>query len=227
MLKKIFITTLIAVACTAAYCQKENEFVEVVVFDTLQLSPRTIEFSLAIRKDAEIVYSKPTGNQPKLPKDTREELIRKIIEKQKIDTVADDEHPVLKEPYIEGVTKFFLLRFNSQQQFTSFINEVKSINNITGNIVSKKSDQEARYKEMLTKKLLEQALNEATYIAGQSKKSLVKLLQVKDEDMDSEKGGAAGWISYPPLSALANFYGGEYQPKIIILRKLRVTYQWQ
>ena len=227
MQKKIFITALIILTCKWSFCQQENEFIEVIVQDTIHLAADKILFNVIIKRVEEMSYLK-AANSPKkaIVQDRREELIRNIIEKQKIDTIPDDEHPILKEPVLEGIKKTFSLRFNSPQQFNRFIKEAGSINNISGNIVSKKSDQESGYRELLTKKLLEKALIEATYIAGQSKKSVGKLMQVKDDDISAD-GSAAGWTSYPPLSALYAFYGTEYQTTIVLARRLRVRYLWQ
>jgi|GEM_PF-3502787 len=227
MIKKVYFTVLFTAISFVSICQQENEFVEVIVQDTIHLAADRILFNLVIKKDEEISYLKVASNQSKATvQDRREETIRNIIEKQKIDTIPDDEHPILKEPLLEGIKKTFSLRFNSPQQFNRFIKEAGRINNISGNIVSKKSDKESSYRELLTKKLLETALIEATYIAGQSKKSVGKLIQVKDDDMSAE-GGAAGWTSYPPLSALYGFYGTEYQTTIVLQRRLRVRYLWQ
>lgn len=229
-MKKMALTAsmLLAAACTC-FCQQDNEYVEVSIHDTIHLVPDEINFIVMLRADESAAYYAATGTQKKIaatPPDKRGEKLRAIIAEQKIDTLPADEYLTLKEARMDGIKEKIILHFTAAAQLTRFIKEAGNIQDVTGFIVSKKSDQEPRYRKMLTQKLIEKAHEEASFLAIQSKKTLGKIVQVKDENI-KDNGGEAGWTSYPPLSALAGYYGSSYDTSITLLRAIRVRYLWQ
>ena len=78
------------------------------------------------------------------------------------------------------------------------------------------------YEQQLTKKLLTKAKNNATFITEQSGKKLGKLLQVIEQQDESQ----GGWTVYPPLSALSQANFPNVSGKIILNKKLVVRYAW-
>jgi len=229
MKKKIWITVSAILTNLLCFCQSQEEFVEVIASDTIKVVPDEIVFAIIIKNTEEGTYY-PVKRMATTPNSTRiktEERIRAIIIQQKIDTVADSETLPLIEAVSENIGKKFLLRFTQKQQMAAFLSAVQPIKDIMGAIVLRKSGQLDQYKEKLTKKITDKAFSEAAYICAQHKKTMGKLIQVKEEDVTIDKSTISGWTSYPPLSALANYYSTEYDTFIIMERKLRVRYAWQ
>jgi hypothetical protein len=230
-MKRIFITIIAMVNFAIAFSQQENEFVEVIVKDTIKINPDEIIYSLILEDNSPEVYvsnivitdkaSKKTGKT--FDSEKTREKIRKLITDEKVDTLNISDYTVKNEFYTNRIKTQFLLRFTNINQLLAFVKEIKPLSNILGYVVSKKSAQTDSYQNMLTKRLLAKAFNDALYIAEQSKKTIGKLIQVSDEKSESTIGG---WTSYPPLSRYTDVTLPDDDIQITIQRTLRVKYSW-
>lgn len=233
MIKKIVLPLLFVLFCNTAFCQLENEFVEVLVQDTIKFDADEIVFTLYIRKN---IYDAPfTGKVNEDKNRIRQtnhayEVIKGIIQEQKIDTFPPNDYAIPEDIYGGMISRMIVLRFKNAIQLSRFIKSVSSQSNLSGDVVSKKTDHADSYKEMLTKKLLDKAFSDAKNIAEQSRRTLGKIIQVKEENIETGQE-PGGWTSYPPLSALSQTIAATtFSPdrvQVIIARKLRVRYSWQ
>lgn len=233
MIKKTVLPVLLVLLCNAAFCQQENEFIEVLVQDTVKFDADEIIFTLYIKKDAYDVppISKTNNNKNKNRQtDSAYELIKGLITDQKIDTLPPNDYAITDDSYGGMINRMIVLRFRNATQLSRFIKSVGTQNNLSGDVVSKASVRSDSYREVLTKKLLDKAFSDAKNMAEQSKKTLGKLIQVKEESIETGSEWAS-WTSYPPLSALSRAIAGTtFSPdraQVIIARKLRVRYSWQ
>jgi len=230
MIKKITTTVFSAFAYIVLFSQQENTFVEVSVDDTLHATPDEIIFIVEIKGDAQVSFGtgKLIHSQNKIAKQDRgEEKIRAVIAMQKIDTLSQADYVRFNEEYNDFIKEKFFLRFASPLQLFAFIKATNNIDNVSGHIVSKKCSRLSYYKEILTKKLLEKALKESTFIAEQSNKKPGKLLQVKDDDVNTKEVSSGQWTSFPPLSAFRGLDNTSYETNIIVERRIRVRYSWE
>src|SRR5664279_1949736 len=140
MRKKIFASIVFVFAYAVCFCQQNNEFVEVVAQDTIRLDANEIIFSLVIRRDAEsstIIDSTVSGSNriirsayEVITKPETEQEIKKIIAKQKIDTLASGEYELSRDPYPDMAKRQMLLRFSNARQLAAFIKEAKNVGNV-------------------------------------------------------------------------------------------------
>jgi hypothetical protein len=233
MIKKVILHLLLVLLCNTAFCQQENEFVEVLVQDTVKFDADEIIFNLYIRKNiyAETVVGKASDYKNRIRETTQVyEMIKGIIQTQKIDTLPPIDYAISEDIYGGMISRMMVLRFKSATQLSHFIKSVSSRNILSGDVVSKKSTRADTYKEVLIKKLLDKAFSDAKNIAEQNRKTLGKIIQVKEENIETG-ADSGGWTSYPPLSALSsNIAVTAFSPdrvQVTIERKLRVRYSWQ
>lgn len=226
-MKKVLFLCFMMCFFFSSYGQDKDEFIEVMVEDSMQVEPEEIFYMVmlaSVHTAFDTIYienTPPVRIKPDI-EESKTEKLYKLIARMKLDTVALKEFNITTNEYREA-EKTIVLHFRSKTKLQEFIKEVKKIQGLTGSIASVKHSKIEIYEQQLTKKLLSKAKSNATFIAEHSGKKAGRILQVREEQPDEAHGG---WTMYPPLSALSQANYPQLSDKIILTKKLLVRYAW-
>lgn len=212
-----------------SFSQNLNEFVEVIVEDSISLVPQEIIFSVYIIPDyGEGVPDTGSGVEIKANQAKYEAIateLQELIKRQNINKIATSKWAI-NGTYNDYQPKLFMqLKFNSLEKLESFITAASKIKKVHGFISSVSSSLENQYKQKLYKRLIEKAREDAGSLAGHAARKLGSLIQAREEE--AMKQNAGGWTAYPPLSALGLSDNDLTDSSVItIYKKLVVRFSW-
>lgn len=224
---------LISVAflyCTCfAHSQNNFEYVEVIVEDSLQIEAEEFFYTI---QEVNYAYSEAVGfktNKSTHNKITPLNQIRKIINELSIDTIGDEGFGFTTVYNHEERAEVIHLKFTSQEKLVEFQRRAKEIKNLSGILTHTQSSKSELARKKLIQKLISKAKEEANYIAEQSKKTLGKIMIIKDADSQVESAEGE-WASYPPLSVIPGWVTSisqQTQGKVILIKKMLIRFAWQ
>lgn len=211
---------------TAKAQNKAHGFIEVIVEDTLKVTPQEMHYYVQIKPDYNyeelvdtIVNFKPGKRNYK----DADEIIRKIldfIKQNSIDTLETLMLPINMQKFAENlIYKEFILRFKSEQSFKDFLKLTKPIKTVEGFFLKQEHSNLKRFEEAIYKKLIDDSYERAAFLAKTSKRLLGQILEIREF---SETNYQGGWTAYPPLSML---YSVNSDFQITVYKKISVKYE--
>jgi hypothetical protein len=204
-----------------------DEYIEIIVEDTLLVIPQNITYLIQIKKELKYERYPDTSlsYEGQSPFDTTEASksnlqILSLIKKMKIDT----SYAFLPTNYVERndqntVFKKYKLHFNTYVTFLTFLQETASITNAECFILSMSHSKIRSFEEKLLSKLLTDGVNKAKFIGSSVRRPVGKILQIKEIQEEIE----GKWTAYPPLSFLVS---NLQEDKIILHKKLIIRFAW-
>src|SRR5256885_1924683 len=163
-MKQAFFILLLTLLNKEGFTQHAEEFVEVIVTDTIQSDPEEIIYTLYCHEGRGIseVTEKFSGKTSTLQKpvkkqETPAEKIRDIIKTQTLDTVEATQYTFENEMYGDSYTNMFNLRFTSGEKLEIFLRAMHGIKGVTGFISEKKTSKNDVLTQLLTNRLLQKA----------------------------------------------------------------------
>jgi hypothetical protein len=215
---------------TTSFEQVHEEYVEVVVSDSINIDPEIIDYTLMLPYYNEVspidsLTMQSNGNTALINEEGKKQAektnkeIRELILRLNIDTLESPINNTYSASV--GYGNFILLRFKSKAVFNQFIKELKKYNPITGTITFLQNSQIEKYYPVLFKKIIEQANRNAFILSTLNNKKLGKIIQVKEEKI------YGGWTSYPPLGALREYGNMNKENQIVLQKQFTIRYSWQ
>ena len=230
-MRKIFLIIVLFFLSKTSFEQVHEEYVEVIVEDSIKIDPEIIEYTVTLEPYAEtsIVDSASSNSitetsisknlQLNSESEDRNRELRNLIKQLKIDTL---EVPVntLSNLYSKDKSQI-TLRFKSIIVFNKFIKELIKLNISRGEVTSIQSSQKEKFYSVLSKKLIQLANINARILADQCNKKLGQIIQVKEEKIFE-----GGWTAYPPLGGLGDYVKMNLDNQILIQKRFIVRYSW-
>jgi hypothetical protein len=225
MLKAFFISAALFIASQVS--AQTNQFVEVVVEDTMQIEAEEIIYVVGFvdwttTTDAVAADTMPTALIPPKPKIDHLQKVRQILQALQLDTLKENEYSV--SPYESYHHSTISVRFRSVDKLKEFTNRIRKLENIRGSITTTSSSRETAAEKILFQRLFNQAKAKAETLAQIAGKKLGTAVSVKEKDAQG------GWTMYPPISALGDRHtetAVDQNGKIRLYRCLIVQFSWQ
>lgn len=208
------------------FSQTAEQFVEVIVEDSISVAPDQVIFSLHILP----WYESPAVDSVQSSIEVHERRVASIA-KQLEDLIKAQEVEripikswVVYSGYEQMRGKLFAqIRFKSSEKLQHFITAANNIRGVYGYISSSSSSKKSQYIDELYKRLIKKAKEDATSIARYSDRKLGNIAHVEEQDPNS--GGR--WTAYPPIGPLGaeDILVPTYN--VIFYKKLAVRFGWQ
>ncbi len=227
MKNRILFTFLTCLTFINAIAQnKAPGFIEVIVEDTLKVTPQEIQYYVQIKPDynyEELTDTIVNAKSNKRSYKNEDEIILKIlnfIKQNSIDTLDTVTLPINVQKFAENsVYKEFILLFKTEQSFNNFLRLTKPMKTVEGFFLKQEHSNLKRFEEVLYKKLIDDSFERAAFLARTSKRLLGEILEIREI---AETNYVSGWTAYPPLSML---YSANSDFQITVYKKIVVKYE--
>lgn len=211
-MKKLLVLSLLFIATHSAKAQ--DNFIEVIVTDTVWVEPDTYIYHITISPDEhayeELRYREPKVYKSKVKQDQlqRSKLMDSIV------TVIKKNNYKIIPPTVSELYQFLgenEYKIYSTDVIVSSVDSLRILYELISTSKSLVATVEGSYNEnqlegiqLLYKKLVVAAGEKAASLAALSKRKLGVLLSIKENTIDKESNTGGGWTIYPPLSSLSN-----------------------
>jgi len=230
-----YLLFIVLIFCSkTSFEQVHEEYVEVIVEDSIKIDAEVIGYTLVLNayNDVSAIDSTTITPNEKLvttnwqinkQSENRNKEIRDLIHKLNIDTV---ENVSFSNTLYGNNNDIINLRFKSKTLLKQFLKEIQKFELVRGDVTLLSNSKTEKYYPLLFKKLVAHAKLNAASLAIECKKQLGSIQQVKEENVYS-----AGWTAYPPLGALRENVGENFETntdyQIVLRKKFIIRYSWQ
>lgn len=236
---------LLVVTCSTCL-QAQEQYIEVVVSDTMTIEPKEWNYFLFMQERAEgeegaSVKGKP-GIKNNLPRGKPVQLIVDSIRAIAVgfggEITGDRKAPLNftmtpKSYYGTSEPEYLSIRFTSRQAMEAFVRAINKRGDVEGRITTALNPDMPPYTDKLTARMIEMAKEKAAklaQLAGRKAGSIILISEVADPGKNTYQGLFEKMMESDRASWLPGWVGqsAEYvTDKIKLEKTLRVRFAWQ
>ncbi len=211
MKKLLALFLSICISFTLSAQKNEPDFIEVTVFDSVQVEPETFTFTLFFSPIEKVIK-----DEYKYEENPAIKYVYSLLKEMKLDSVVND---IAFNNMNRGQRQISVL-FKSITDLKEFSKKIRAIQNIQGFLVNTYSSKMKEAANKLYDKLLVKAKEDALLVSSKSQRELDKVIQITIKEAEE----TGGWTAYPPLSMLRDADAEPTNPKVIVSKQITVRY---